>query len=322
MITVRARLRRGTLATIVAVSALLLVFTAPPDSAADPNPTSATHSPSSMMPSATNMSKAKADAPIHTTNASHSYYSGYGVTGHKRYVHVGASWTVPEAKCSFFDLNETQAAVWVALGGFAKKAADARLPQIGTISGCTIIGYPIYEAVWEIAGQNSVTLITGHTLHAGDQVSAIVDFAASFTTKGKFDAWFQIDVTPKSGSKWTWGNPTGLVITGADPKAIQDNAWWIVEAPVGGPAKKQVITELANFGSVKISKAQWAAEEGTQGTVRTIAGDSNIYKYSLSPKAKLPSGFTSKNTHQAIPSNLTGGMDLRTGSIFTVTYKK
>jgi Peptidase A4 family len=188
---------------------------------------------------------------------------------------IQGSWRVPTVVASG-TLN-TASAIWVGIDGGFNRTVE----QIGTEQDWTG-GAPVYYAWFEMYPARGY-MLTAFPIHAGDQISAEVQFIA----KNKFVL---------SISNLTQN--VGFSIT-KKRAAQRTSAEWIVEAPFF-----RRILDLADFGSMSFSGCS-TTMEGIEGAI-----DDGSWQ-----NEGLTMENPSTSTTLAQPSGLTGG-----GTGFTVIW--
>jgi len=144
---------------------------------------------------------------------------------------VSGSWTVPSVTATPGARN-TYSSVWVGIDGYQSRTVE----QIGTEQD-VINGQTVYYAWYEMYPKFPVTIPI--TIHAGDSISASVNFVSAVGNKQTFTLTLTDNTTGQSFS-------TNQSIHGAK----RSSAEWIVEAPSSGG-----VLPLANFGSTTFTHA-------------------------------------------------------------------
>jgi hypothetical protein len=195
------------------------------------------------------------------TNALESTnWAGYVATSGP-YSSVSASWTQPTVKCSSSQ-EEELAAFWVGLDG--GESGDDTVEQTGTLAECvfgTLIGY----VAWYEMYPNPLSAYT-KTVDAGDHMSASVSVSGSSYTLIISDATRH------------WTETTVQSATASD-----ETAEVIAEAPATDSGGTITVLPLADFGTMKFSKAmvdgailgnaspEQVTMADTNGTVKAVA---------------------------------------------------
>lgn len=214
--------------------------------------------------------------PVHApVPAKSGNWAGYVATG-DTFTAVSATWTVPQANCSFGTVSDSS--TWVGLDGFGNNQVE----QIGTDSNCAFFGLGEYHAWWEMA-PGGPTLIgdLGVTdddpVYPGDVMTASV---TATSTPGTF----RLTIEDQSQ---VWSYTT----TKSDPAATGASAEWIEEQPSGG-------VQLTNFGSVTFSQCKATGSDGIAtpiwdhpNSALTMADGSTI-KATVSPLSDDGTQFT------------------------------
>ncbi len=175
-------------------------------------------------------------------------WAGYVTTGADtgaRFSSVSGSWRAPTATCS--SGRETDAAVWVGLGGYSETSRG--LEQVGTDADCTHSGNPVYSSWFEVLPAEPVNLKLA--VHPGDTIVASV-------TVRRHDVTLRIrDLT--TGERFsTTRHAASIDVSSAD---------WIVEAPSLCPSSQTCdVLSLTDFGQVSFASAT-AVSNGHTGAI-------------------------------------------------------
>jgi hypothetical protein len=219
-----------------------------------------------------------------------SNWAGYAADG-THFQRAGASWTVRRGACS--SGVSASEVTWVGIGGNSDNAKS--LEQAGTALDCTPSG-PRYSAWYELVPRPLRTV--SMRVRPGDRI------AASVTVDGH-------DVRVAVRNRTT-GRSTIRFRHMASPDT--SSAEWIVEAPsscvVGGSCQT---VPLADFGSVRFTRASAITRHGHRGTIADTAWTTTPIE--LIAGAPTTGGGTNEQAAGARPSALRHG-----GSAFTVRY--
>jgi hypothetical protein len=212
--------------------------------------------------------------------ATSTNWSGYALnTSPGAVTAVSGQWVVPSAAGT----GTAYSSNWVGIDGFSSSTVE----QIGTDSD-VLNGTPQYYAWYEMYPRGFVQLPL--TIHAGDTISASVNYGSSAVTLSLTDA--------TSGQSYT--------TTQTAPGAQRSSAEWIEEAPSSAFG----VLPLANFG-----KATFAAARATVGgSTAAIDGFSSsagqLYQLNMVSRSGARLDTTSAVTDSGNPAT----------SSFTVTY--
>lgn len=158
---------------------------------------------------------------------------------------VSGSWRVPSATCA--SGRETDAAVWVGLGGYSESSRG--LEQAGTDANCTSAGTPVYSSWFELLPAEPVNLSLA--VHPGDAIVASVSVRHQDATLRIRDL-----STGERFSKTT--RSANIDVSAAD---------WIVEAPSVCPSVQTCdVLTLTDFGQVSFTSAT-AVSDGHTGVI-------------------------------------------------------
>ncbi|HEY1775129.1 MAG TPA: G1 family glutamic endopeptidase [Solirubrobacteraceae bacterium] len=205
---------------------------------------------------------------------------------------VTGAWTQPAADCP--TSGNSQASVWVGLGGVLDTAAVYGPLQVGTDSDCRH-GRAQYFAWWEAYPEPLQAIRL--KISPQDALTAVVSLDSA-------------GLPVVAISDETTGVGFTKVLRDVHVKALAtDSAEWIVE----GPARRGIT--LTDFGSVSFADAT-ATETGPTG-VQTGSVDDAAWRYS-EPDVL---GASVSGAHQsAVENSATPGPLTATGDGFTVNY--
>jgi hypothetical protein len=230
-----------------------------------------------------------------------SNWSGYTVTG-TTYSNVDGSWTQPAASCSSSGAATSASAFWVGLGGETDNSNA--LEQIGTDEDC-MAGRARYTAWYELVPKASVRIAL--KLSAGDRL------AASVAVKGT-----SVRV---SLANLTTGKAFTKTLRMASPDV--SSAEWIAEAPSAVTPGGTFVLPLADFGSVRFTKAIAMSTSGHAGTIADHAWtETRIELVGRGGPGGPggPPGFGPLAAADAATGALPGAL-AASGSAFTVTFR-
>ena len=152
---------------------------------------------------------------------------------------MSGSWNVPGVTASSNSAakgQDQECFVWVGIDGFS----DSTVEQIGTASKFAANGTISYYAWYEMYPSTSVIPLNNITVHAGDSITASVQYASSGANS------FLLSITDNTSSSGTAFSAS----LGGSTSAARSSAEWIVEAPSSGS-----ILPLPTFGSVTLTNA-------------------------------------------------------------------
>jgi hypothetical protein len=175
-------------------------------------------------------------------------WAGYVATragAGKGFSSVSGAWRAPTATCA--SGRETDAAVWVGLGGYSETSRG--LEQVGTDADCTSSGTPVYSSWFELLPAEPVNLKLA--VHPGDAIVASV-------TVHHQDVTLRIrDLT--TGERFS--------TTRRSANIDASSADWIVEAPSVCPSSQTCdVLSLTDFGQVSFASAT-AVSNGHTGAI-------------------------------------------------------
>jgi len=127
-------------------------------------------------------------APVQQIAQASTTYAGYSITAGPSgsFTYVTAQWVVPKLQCP--SGSYPRAGAWVGLWGNSNSltAGTAWLPQIGTVSSCTLFG-PTYLPVWEMATGSNVSGGGAQGYGAGPQTINSMSVGAGDTVFGSVE---------------------------------------------------------------------------------------------------------------------------------------
>ena len=229
-------------------------------------------------------------------------WSGYAATaGTSTFNDVTGTWKIPTATCTIG--QESSAAVWVGLGGYAPNSQY--LEQTGSSSDCTANGKPSYYIWYELVEPTptNASVTVKLKVNPGDTVtSSVVATTGTILVQVK-------DRTRKTS------------FTKKLPMATPDlsSAEWIVEAPSecgqGGFCK---VIPLTNFGTVTFTRV--AAQTGGVGGTLSMNPGWTLTDIELVPQAHHYFGDPENGQGSTGAGGASPTTPTPDGTSFTVNY--
>jgi len=175
-------------------------------------------------------------------NVTSTNWSGYAVTGNNgAYNSVSSSWTQPAVDCTGVT-SATYSSYWVGLDGYSNSTVE----QIGTEADCNRTS-PVYSAWYEMYPSNPYEVGVQLAIHAGDQMSASVNYHPAVTTTMRVHGRTRTTTVRANYvlalQNATTGKSFSVTLTPTKTYA-RSSAEVITEAPYSGG-----ILPLANFGT-------------------------------------------------------------------------
>jgi hypothetical protein len=201
-------------------------------------------------------------APVDQITGTSTTYAGYSISAGPSgsFTYVTAQWVVPKLQCPS-GLNYPRAAAWVGLWGnnSSVTAGTAWLPQIGTVSSCTLFG-PTYLPFWEMETGSNVSnggaqgygsgpqTINSMSIGAGDTVFGSVEYEG----KSGNDLVFNVALFDETRGKP--GSPDQFEMNVTTSNAVQFNNIMFQ----GGAVVEGNCQGLAPFTTVPFSDVETA----------------------------------------------------------------